>query len=280
MTLEATRTPVMFGEEILLEPETKHPLAGELQFRITTDSVVATATVTPSEPMRKIFIAWGDGETSSINRRPGIPTSAATVVGDGDGQLPAGTYQLTHRYPEPEDRMPVEYFVILRVSDEDGGEEIDIARIEIIPRYRVTNYRTRVRLTNPADLTGATAEFDIRQTVDGVKQQDWHWEPSNNFFGESQYFVLEGSQVSRELTVADPAVYVSFFFTETDPGPDTHGTYTIPLRATDDSDRVSLEVEGRGGVLGFATFQLIATYDREVSLIAPLPDSGHQVVFA
>jgi hypothetical protein len=278
MTVDApTRTPTMLGDEISLEPVTRHPLAGELQFSITTDSVVATATVTPSEPMRKIFIAWGDGETSTLNWRPGIPTSPATVVGDGNGDLPAGTYRLIHRYPEPEDRMPVEYFAILRVNDQDGGEEVDIARVVITPRYRVTNYQTRVRLTNPCDLGGGECEFYIDQYFDDVWINHWHWEPSNNFFGDSQYFVLENSQVSRELTVTDTPVYVVFNLTEVDPGPDTHGRFITSLSAIGDSQRVSAEVGGQSALFG--TFDIIATYDREISLIAPMPDSGQEEVF-
>ena len=278
MTVEAT-TPTLMppGGEVSLEPKATRPLAGELQFSVTSDSVVATATVTPSGPMRKILIAWGDGETSVLNSRPGLPTSPAEVVGDGDNQLPAGTYQLTHAYPETEDRMPVEYWVLLHVRDRDGGDEIDLAKVEITPRYRCTNYRTRVRLTGPCDpSTERTSEFEISMHIDGSEVHNWHWEPLN--VAGSVFFVLEDSQISRELTVADGVLDVSFWFKETDLVQDDHLRFAPGLSATFESERVSENVVEVDGLFGRC--DLIARFDREVSLIVPMPDSGHEVVFA
>ena len=274
-----------FGTDIVIEPDIKvRPLADELQFSITTDSVVATVTVTPRGSVRKILIAWGDGETSSLYSRPGLPPSEATVVDfdEEDDPLPAGTYRLSHAYPEPEDRMPTEYYAVLHVFDWSGGEQISIARVEITPRYKCTNYRTRVRLTGPCDPpTESTSEFDITLFLDGNDVHHWHWEPSNNFFGESQFFLLEDSQVSRELTVADGRFEVSFVFTETDLLLDNVLRLQADLSALNESETVSRNVYEAGG--GESLFggecDLIARYDREVSLIVPLPDSGHQVVY-
>jgi hypothetical protein len=166
-------------------------------------------------------------------------------------------------------------------ADWDGGEELNIVRVEITPRYLCTNYRTRVRLTGRCDpIWESTSEFDITLFVDGNDVHDWHWEPSNNFFGESQFFLLEDSQVSRELTVADGSVPVSFLFRETDPGgSDAILHYSPNLSATNDSARISDKVtEESAGFFGIC--DLIARFDREVTLIVPLPDSGHQVVLA
>jgi hypothetical protein len=281
MTVEApTRVPETFANEISLEPVEVRPLASELRFSITTDSVVATATVTPAGPMRKILIAWGDGETSALYSRPGLPTSPAEVLTQEDDPLPAGTYQLSHAYPEPDDRMPAVYYAVLRVHDWDGGEELNIARVEITPRYRCTNWRTRVRLTGPCDFQGeSTNEFKITQSVDGIGVHDWDWEPSNNVFGESQSFLLEDSQISRDLTVADGYVAVDFVFRETDLGADDLLYFSAPLSATLDSESVSARVIQDPNAL-FGTCDLIVRFDREVTLIVPLPDSGHEVVFA
>jgi hypothetical protein len=282
MTVEApTRVPETFANEISLEPVEVRPLASELQFLITTDSVVATARVTPAGPMRKILIAWGDGETSALYARPGLPTSPAEVLTEKDDPLPAGTYQLSHAYPEPEDRLPVEYYALLRVHDWTGGEEINIAKVELTPRYRCTNYRTRVRLTGPCDSADeVTSEFDIDMLVDQTSVHQWHWEPLN--IAGSVFFVLEDSQISRELTVADGTVDVRFSFVETDPFLDDVLELVAPLNATNESESISHHVLQKGG--GDSPFggecDLIARYDREVSLIVPLPDSGHQVVFA
>jgi hypothetical protein len=231
--------------------------------------------------MKNILIAWGDGETSSLTSRPGIP--APPAFGEQDDPLPAGTYQLTHAYAEPEDRMPFEYYVLLRVQDWSGGEEINFVRIVLTPRYRITNYQTRVRLTGPCDPHWeSTSEFDITQVVDGTKRRQWHWEPSNNFFSEAGFFLLENSHIFRELTLADGYVAVTFIFTETDPpwGSDTVLRFGANLSAVSSSESVSANVVEWGGGDLFGTCDLIARYDREVSLIVPLPENGQQVVFA
>jgi hypothetical protein len=267
---------------ISLEPETKiQPLASEVQFSITTDSVVATATVTPAGPVRKILIAWGDGEASALYSRPGLPTSPAEVVGEEDNPLPAGTYQLSHAYPEREDRGPVEYYAVLQVFDWGGGEEINLVKVEITPRYRCTNYRTRVRLTGPCDPLGElTSEFDITLFVDGNDVHHWHWEPGN--YADTVFYVLEDSQVTRELTAADGWIDVSFVFTERDLLFDNVLKFQPGLSAGYESQSVSAKVvEAGGGDNPFGgQCDLIARFDREVSLIVPMPDSGHEVVFA
>jgi hypothetical protein len=272
------QTQSMLGKDISLKPVKARPLADGLQLSITTDSVVATATVTPGGPMKKILIAWGDGQTSALNSRPGIPAPVG-AFGEQDNPLPAGTYQLSHAYAEPEDKRPFEHYALVQVQDWGGGEEINLVKVVLTPRYRVTNYRTSVRLTGPCDGPGeSTSEFDISLFVDGTKTREWHWEPSNNFFGESQFFRLEDSQVSRELTVDDGYVPVSFHFTETDPAADETGVFQPYLQATLQSESVSRKVQASDGFFG--NCELIARFDREVSLIVPLPDNGQQAVFA
>lgn len=265
------------SNQTLLEPVGPRLLANALQLSITTDSVVATATVTPSGAMKNLFIAWGDGATSSLSSRPGIPTPP--VFGEQDNPLPAGTYRLSHAYAEPEDRRTFEYYILVRARDWDGGEELNFVKVALTPRYRVINYRTRVWLTGPCDSAfESTSEFDISQVVDGHERHRWHWEPSNNFFSESQAFVLEDSQLSRELTMDDPGVDVHFVFTETDPIQDDVLTFYAPLSAFQQTETVRTQVGDTGGII-FGSCGFIATYDREVSLIVPLPSSGQEVVF-
>ena len=263
----------------LLSPVKARALNHQFQLSITTDSVVATATIVPSGSMRRIDVAWGDGATSSLSSRPGVPPQPN--FGEQDNPLPAGTYQLTHAYAEPEDRQPFNQSVLVRVQDWSGGDELNFVTVTLAPRYRVINYRTRVRLTGPCDPSwNSTSQFDISQVVDGQQRRQWHWEPSNNFFSESQYFVLDDSQVSAELTTEDPGVGVMFVFTESDDwsSDDVLRVYA-PLDAFQETETVSSPVGNQGGLFG-GSCGLIATYDREVSLIVPLPETGQDVVFA
>ena len=263
--------------QTLLEPVKPRPLANDLQVSITTDSVVATATVTPSGSMKKLFIAWGDGATR-LSQLEAWHTRS-TGLGEQDDPLPAGTYQLRHAYAEPEDRRPFEYYILVRVQDWGGGDEINFVKVTLTPRYRVTNYRTRVRLTGPCDPSWeSTSEFDISQVVDGQQRRQWHWEPSNNFFSESQYFLLEDSQFSREFTTDDPGVDVHFVFTETDLIEDDVLRLSASLSAFQVTETVSTQVGDSDGIFGPGC-GLIATYDREVSLIVPLPSSEQALVF-
>jgi hypothetical protein len=252
--------------EIPIKPEPeRYPVANIADFLITTDSVVAIATVVTDNTMRRIVIDWGDGETDTLNYRPGrdIPT-----VFDEDDPLPPGTYKFRHAYEVSEDGRPFEYFVLLRVDDRDGGVDFRIIKVTLTPRYKVTNYRTTVRLLSRCDPIGeSTSEFDIDQIVDGAIVNRWHWEPSNSFFGESQRFRLEGSGVARELTVADGFVDVRLVLTETDLFFDEHLVVNESISATQESERIERTVSSGG-------CKVLVRYDREVQLIVPLPSGG------
>lgn len=243
------------------KPE-KNIRANIVDFSIETNSVVATATVRTDDTMKRILVDWGDGNTNTLNARPGIH-----LPFPGEDPLPPGTYRFHHAYAEPEDRQPFDYFVLVRVEDK-AGVDFRIRQIRLTPRYRVTNYRTRVRLAARCDsIFESTNEFDITQLVDGVPVNQWRWEPSNNFFGESQFFRLENSGVTRELTLADGFVSVVLELIERDPFFDEHLTLNQGLSATQNSERVERTIADGG-------CKVIAQYDREVQLILPLPSPG------
>lgn len=83
-------------------PEPKVEVAANIAgFSVTTDSVVATATVSTDGTMSRIVVDWGDGKTDTLRHRPGIEV---TPVAGGDEPLPPGTYRFRHAYAEPEDR--------------------------------------------------------------------------------------------------------------------------------------------------------------------------------
>lgn len=250
------------GLEVSLDPVATNTIhANIVDFSVTTDSVVATATVVTDDTMRRIFVDWGDGNTDVLNIRPDLPTF-------NQHDLPAGTYQLSHAYEEPEDRNPFDALVLVRVEDNSGGVDFRVRDITLTPRYRVTNYRTSVRLLSRCDsFFESSNEFVITQLVDGEPVKQWEWEPSNNFFGESQFFRLESSGISRELTLADGFVSVRLEFVEKDPFFDDHLTLSQAMRADQESELIERTISTGG-------CQVLARYDREVSLIVPLPSTG------
>jgi hypothetical protein len=261
---EANIVDLLSNLEIPIEPQPEsYTVENIVNFSIATDSVVAIATVITDDTMRRIVIDWGDGETDTLNYRPGVPINP--VFGEDD-PLPPGTYQFSHAYDVSEDRKPFDHFVLLRVDDRNGGVDFRIIKITLIPRYRVTNYRTTVRLLGPCDGPfESTSEFDITQLVDGEIVNQWHWEPSNNFFAEAARFRLEGSIVTRELTVEDGAIGVYLDFVERDPlSDDDFSAASQHLSATYESERVER-------TLGSGDCRILVRYDREVSLIARLP---------
>lgn len=229
-----------------------------VDFAVETDSVVATATIRTDGVVRRIVVDWGDGETDILNTVPG----RHVAVFPPRDPLPPGTYRLYHAYAEPEDRKPFTSFVLVRVDDANGPD-FRTLRITLTPRYRVTNYRTTVWLESPCDsIFESSNEFDITQLVDGVPVNQWRWEPSNNFFPLP--FRLEDSQISRELTLADPGVNVSLELFERDPIQDEFVRIFQNLSAAQESDR-NQRTKSDGGC------KVTAQWDREVQLIVPLP---------
>lgn len=235
------------------------------QFFITTDSVVATAIVATNIALGRILLYWGDGAIDSLKVRPGLPDSSAVA---GTSPLPPGTYQFSHAYNVPDDRKAFKMVPLLVVAAA-GDIATHAITITITPRFRVTNFATSVRLLGPCDsFTESTSEFDIIQTVEAQDVNQWRWEPSNNFFNETQRFRLEGSRVSRELTIEDGSVPVYLTFTETDPLSDDHlSPLSQSLSPYGESGFVETTASGDG-------CEVQVTYYREVKLIKHLPSSG------
>jgi len=251
---------------VVLKPQPARPKAALIaQCSIATNSVVATATVQTTGTMRRIVVNWGDGTIDTLRNRPGLDV----VI--GQEQLPPGTYKLSHAYQEPQDKKPFDHIVVIRVEDAAGGVDVCVEQITLTPRYRVTQYRTRLYLESQCDSPfEQTSEFDIRLTVDQQHVATWRWETSQNIFPHD-VIVLDGSIVSRELTAADPPVRINLSLTETDPAWNDHISASMSLSANDVSESVSRVVEGDGCEVRYA-------HDKEVTLIVPLPPYGQMVV--
>jgi len=251
---------------VLLKPRPTRPQAANIaECSIATNSVVATATVRTDGTMRRIVVQWGDGTVNTLRNRPGIDAAI------GQNQLPAGTYKLHHAYAAPEDRKPFDQIVVIRVEDVSGGVDFCLNRITLTPRYRVTQYRIRLNLESRCDsVFENTSEFDVRLFVDQELVNTWRWEPAQSILPGTP-FVLEGSLISRELTAADGSVPVFLELTELDPVFDDHLSASMSLSAFDVSASISFETQGDGCTVRFS-------YDKEVTLIAPLPSYGQAVV--
>ncbi len=206
-----------------------------------------------------------------MERSTRFATAPGLDVVVGQEQLPPGTYKIRHAYREPQDRKPFSHTVIIRVEDAAGGIDFCVNQITLTPRYRVTQFRTRLNLESQCDSPFEnTSEFDIRLTVGQQVVATWRWEPGQSII-PSEVIVLEGSVVSRELTVADPPVPIHFAITETDPIWDDHVSVSMTLSANDVSESVSRVTEGDGCKIRYS-------YDRDVALLVPLPSFGQVVV--
>jgi hypothetical protein len=262
---------------VLVKPEPSRPTVANIEdCSITTDSVVAIAMVRTNAKMRRIVVTWGDGTVNTLRNRPGMEVTALQPQ-----QLPAGTYKLTHAYAEPADRQAFEHFVVIKVEDESGGVDFCIRKITLTPRYRVTNYRTTLLASKCDSWAETRSEFDITLYVEGAVTNVWRWEPSESgfivggsFVTDGTPIVLDGSQVSRDLTVADPVVEVMLDIIERDPVYDDNlPNISQRLSALDVSGTIEGEVtETASGCT------VKYRFDKEVTLIVPLPSFGQSVV--
>lgn len=242
--------------------------ANIVQCTVATDSVVATVTVKTGGTMRRIVVQWGDGAVNTLRNRPGVEFA----IGQ-QHLLPQGTYKLSHAYEAPQDRKPFQQITLVRVEDVSGGVDFCINPITLTPRYSVVHYRTRLNLESQCDSAfESRSEFDIRLFVDQELVNTWRWEPGQSIVPEIP-FVLEGSIFRRELTVADGVLSAHLELTETDPLFDDHLSAWMILSAMDVSGSISQVIEGDGCKVRYS-------YDKEVTLIRPLPSYGQTVVAA
>jgi hypothetical protein len=260
---------------ISVKPQPLPPQALNIaECSLATDSVVATVTVRLDAPMRRIVVQWGDGAVNTLRKTPGVEAA----VGHQD-PLPAGTYRLSHAYAPSEDRKPFHRFALIRAEDESGGIDYCVRKITLTPRYRVTNYRTTLTLVSKCDsIFEEQSEFVITLSVSGEIVGYWEWKPNEssvtNVVLDEPSFVLEGSIVSRELTVADGSFPVRLEIVEDDPSYDeTFGTIYQDLSATLDSAKVDFTAEASD-----VSCRVRYRYDREVTLIVPMPAYGQEVV--
>lgn len=260
------------------------PVANSLaEFDVTSDSVVVKVRVRTTQGARRIFIDWGDDQNDTLWILPGRPEP---IVSLGE-PLPEGVFEFYHAYELPPDSRPFEQTLLLHVENTDGTDDLRLKTVRLVPRFTVAHYGTYVRVLDPCDFGGSTAEFHIDQYIDDEPVGSWDWEPSNSFFSPSIYQVLPGSHFTRVMTTetnpsADeytPPISIRFDFTEKDPGPDQHGTHRRiinPYSLTEVSETVETDVKV-DKTFGSCTVRL--RYGREVILRAELPQAGGWATF-
>lgn len=271
-------------QTIPLSSQEYHTRAAEiLSSSITTDSVVATATVVTGDATRRLKVRWGDGDEDVVNHQPGvfIPVSA----GSNDEPLPEGTYKLYHRYDLTGIPEPYEFSVSLRVEDVTGNVATIFHDIVITPRYRLTHYPLSFRQEGWCDPCCEDSEFEIRQIVYQDDEQDverWWGRtdglvkyPQNYNIGPGPYLPLEGSGWSREVTAGE-LIKEDWTFTEDDPLVNDPIVFFNISGPFTDGDRYSGVSEVTAAGSGCSITLSIPV---ESELIVPLP-TNDRVVFA
>ena len=296
-------TPIL----TVVKPNTKVRNIAKVEgFFVTTDSVVAKATIVTDRKTNFLAVNWGDGETSNINIK--YAKYFKIPAFDGSDSLQPGTYEFYHKYDvtyhqpryDGELRWPVtkEYTVTLVAIDSDGGFDIEFESITIAPKYRVNFYSLSVGLKNQCD-DGGRNEFTVIQTIDGEIVKDWPWHPSDNIFYHVPTYRLGDSQTSQIFEVTDEGddlnpqstrISVVFSFTEDDPSYDDKGSLHYPSRLQaylrDIAESASGRFEGEiraGDENPWPLFENIGcdiyyAVDWDLRLLVPLP-TGNELIF-
>ncbi|NRA55768.1 MAG: hypothetical protein HRU23_16645 [Gammaproteobacteria bacterium] len=255
-------------------------------FFVTTDSVVAKATVISDKSISFLEIDWGDGEKSNINIR--FANHYKLPAYNGTDSLNPGTYEFYHRYPVTyEDRndrpVPQDYFVTLRALDFNGDFDFRLKNILIEPKYKINFYSLIVGLKNQCD-GGGTNEFSVVQSVSNEITNEWDWSPSDDFIFEIPTYRLDGSHLAQIFEVKgvnDSLIEsVRFSFTEHDQWYDDRGSlsysFYLSTYLTTRSDNAAGRLEGTINVVDTNPFwtascELSYAVDWELRLVVPLP---------
>jgi hypothetical protein len=194
-----------------------------INFSVTTDSVVATATVVTSRSSTKIEIDWGDGQTDAQRLTPGLLFEEPLAILEQGDTLPKGTYQFSHVYDVSEDGKPFDNIVQVVVDNGDDPIDFNFREITLTPRYKVSHYQAIIWLEDRFD-DNDLGDFDIYQYISyrpiGGEYENtvraWTWNPGGDLFGYSLGVRLPGSQLEREMTMEDSQVNVRFRIVDRD----------------------------------------------------------------
>jgi hypothetical protein len=196
---------------------------------VTTDSVVATATVRYNGSPGVVAVQWGDGTSSS--RNPNDPIDSPRPNPNPD---PPGAVVFKHAYAAPSDGAAFARNITAQI----GAESQNSAEI-ITPRYRVTQYAAQFSALHECDSSVELyTEWRITRRILAHPDKTWEFDRFNN---EIPPEALPDSIVSFDL-IAPNRKLVEYQVTEVDPLFDNLGqTGVIDLDPRLGSRRVVLD---------------------------------------
>ena len=269
-------------------------------FLITTDSVVAKATVVTSGETRSLEIDWGDGELDTLNLNDLNRVAAVSPIPNPD-PLPPNTYEFYHQYAVSyidvrEQLFPKaeEYLVTLFARESNGEFDFKAKPITIRPKYKINFYGLTVGNKNQCD-GGGSNEFSTTQTVGGEVRNQWDWTSSNDFLFTIPTHYLDGSQLALVFEVTEisgspqPNIdAVKFSFTEEDRWYSETGSVSypknLPFYRKDMEEYASGRLEGSFQIRDSSFFGFSCTLlygvGWEIKLLAPIPTYTWPVAIA
>lgn len=261
-------------------------------FFVTTDSVVAKATVTTNGETHSLEVDWGDDERDTLVLDD-LDQGVSAFPDSSSGPLPANTYEFYHtytvsyrslggqQYPQAQD-----FWVSLFAREPEGEFDFRLKLITIKPKYKISFYGLSVGNKDKCDGTNDLNEFATVQTVGGQVVNEWDWKSSNSFLFATPTHGLEGSQLAQVFEVGETSSYpqpttdlVTYRFAEKDKWYDEIGYLSYPnglsFYRKDQDEYASGRLEGSFQIRdkSFFAFSCTLMYavDWELRLLAPIP---------
>jgi hypothetical protein len=201
------------GEDPIEQPTPPRPTPPPRQiedFSVSTDSVVATATLRYNGDPSAATVLWGDG--TSTSRCPAGqegPIHSGCMPDPLDSGDPAGTIVLKHRYTAPANGAPFTVAITAKL-----GAESQTVAIGLTPRYKVTVSDIEFSPLNHCDTEFedgtewevSRAVYDNNGTVIVVPSREWNFDRVTYRVGDPSlpvFKVLPDSGFSVELKASD-----------------------------------------------------------------------------
>ena len=252
-----TREPPDPGDGPIERPTPPRPTPPPRQiesFSVSTDSVVATATLRYNGDPSAATVLWGDGTSSSRcpagQEGPIHSGCMPDPFGTGD---PAGTIVLKHRYAAPANGAPF----TVAITGKLGGESQTVA-VGVTARYTVTVTDMHFSPLSHCDTVAEQeTEWQVSRTVfqNGtviVPRRQWtfeHFVTNPTVVGDwlPQFEELPGSDFSVELKASDHAT-LGFHTLELDlVADDFLANLFLDLYPLDGARSVELQTQGTFG---------------------------------
>jgi len=195
----AIGVPIASADLIFLTPVT---------VSVTTDSVVATATVDfGGAPTSLVTVAWGDGTTTAWD-----PNSVSAI--SGQPPSPTGKAVVQHAYTPPADGSAFTRAVSTTVAGQ-GFQQV----VTVTPRFRVSALQTSF---NPLSNCDSFVEYGNEWHLEEIVQlggvlifRDKTWDFDTDV--QPGPLPLSGSEISFDMTMADKPILVTWAAKEVDP---------------------------------------------------------------